>query len=186
MQICRGAPGLLQEQGASARPCSLQNRHCHFACIILFSPSPCAHGSPDPHSEVQILLMFQLRCPCRVIMSFCRCSTVICSCCHSPQPSQTHLFALTYRAKCRPPLSLGAGFPPSGCEQPVGQLSFLPCLMSSQPRHCHGPFPAGHSSGEYSLARWLMPHLRAQCWLRGVVFHSPIPFVPQVSPVLRH
>ena len=68
-QISRGAPGLLQERSASARPCSLWNRHCHFVCIILCSPSPCICENSDPHCGVQILLMIQLRCPCRVIPS---------------------------------------------------------------------------------------------------------------------
>lgn len=132
--------GLLQERDALARLCSLQSTLCHFISIILCSPSPRAHMDSDPQSDVQILSVIQLRCPCRVIRCLCPCSSVIASCHRSRKPRQTHLIALIYRAEGGHCFPLGLALLPwdgAGC----GSAQFLTLfLILSAPPPLPAPF----------------------------------------------
>lgn len=95
----RGAPGLSQERGASARPCGFRSRRCHFACIIPCSPWLRARGSSAP----RVRCGYSWRFSSGVLaeqhhLFFCAPDLQL----PSPPPAQPNPPVCTYRAQCWP------------------------------------------------------------------------------------
>lgn len=136
----RGELGAAAARGAPGRAAA--ERATLLACPALCCPAPPAHGNSGPMRSADTL-DHSAQVSLQSIIS-----TAICSCPHSHSPANLTCSHLFIESSAGHDLS-GSG---SVCCCSLARVSSVPHLVSHLLSCGTGPFPAGRSSGEYSLS----------------------------------